>query len=106
MAVEVEEVLMKGPKVLEKLSGEMPYKRLVGDVIYMGYSPEEEENNHLTVLGATDFPVDLEQITVNEEKGTIEFAAYDGNYIIRDLSEEDSEWASEEDIMEARNGNF
>lgn len=106
MGVEVEEVLMEGPAVLEKLSGDMQYKRLVGDVVYMGYSPEEEENNHLTIYGATDFPVDMERISINKEKGTIEFSAYDGTYLVRPLSEEDSEWASEEDIEEARNGNF
>lgn len=97
---------MEGPAVLEKLSGDMQYKRLVGKVTYMEYSPEEEENNHLSILGATDFPIDMEQISMNEEKGTIEFSAYDGNYLVRPLSESDSEWASEEDIEEARNGNF
>ena len=106
MADVIEKVLMEGPTVLEKLSGDMQYKRLSGNVIYMEYSPEEEENNHLTILGATDFPLDMEQISIDEEKGTIEFSAYDGNYLVRPLSEADSEWASEEDIEEARNGNF
>ena len=101
-----EKVVFESPGVLEKLTGEMPYKRLVGDAIYMEYSGDEANDSHLTVIGATDFWVDTEDITVNQDEGTIEFPAYDGTYLIRKITTEDSEWASEEDLMEAQNGNF
>ena len=107
MDEEVKDTLMfEGPAVLEKLSGEMPYKRLVGDVYYISYPPEEELNNHLTVKGGSDYFLDTEQITVDKENETIKFSVYDGDYIIRKIVDEDSEWATEEDLMEAENGNF
>jgi hypothetical protein len=105
MSLQIEKVIIEGPAILEKLSGEMPYKRLVGKVTYFGYLPEEEDNN-LTIIGAHVFPVDIEQISIDEKKGTIEFPAYDGNYLVRPLLEEDTEWIGEENLEEARNGNF
>lgn len=106
----VSTVLMEGPGVLEKTvegdSEEMPYKRLVGKVYYVKYPAEFQQDNHLTIIGATDFWLEMEEISIDKEKGTIEFSAYDGKYLVRPLEDSDSEWASEEDIEEARNGSF
>lgn len=99
-------VLSEGPGVLEKRTGEMPYKRLVGKVIYVEYPPEFEENNNLTIIGAHVFLLDMEQISIDKERNTIEFAAYDGTYLVRPLSDTDVEWAGEENIRDAWNGNF
>jgi hypothetical protein len=107
MSEVTETVLFEGPGVLEKLTGDTPYKRLMGRVIFMEHSPELEQNNHLVIIGATSFPViDLEQISINKERSTIEFAAYDGTYLVRPLSDTDVEWAGEENIRDAWNGNF
>lgn len=100
-------VLFDGLGVLEKLTGETPYKRLVGRVIFVEYEPEMEQNNHLVIVGATVFPViDLEQISIYKERNMLEFAAYDGTYRVRPLLDSDVEWAGEENIRDARNGNF
>jgi len=100
-------VLFDGLGVLEKLTGETPYKRLVGRVIFVEYEPEMEHNNHLVVVGATVFPlIDLEQISIYKERNTLEFAAYDGTYRVRPLCDSDVDWAGEENIRDARNGNF
>jgi hypothetical protein len=102
-----EKVLFEGPGVLEKLTGEMPYKRLIGRVVFIEHSPELEQNNHLVIIGATSFPIiDMEQIAIIKERHTIEFAAYDGTYRVRLLTDTDVEWAGEENIRDARNGNF
>jgi hypothetical protein len=50
MTLQIEKVIIEGPAILEKLSGEMPYKRLVGKVTYFGYLPEEEDNNLINSL--------------------------------------------------------
>ena len=100
-------VLFEGPGVLEKLTGDTPYKRLVGRVIFVEYEPEIEQNNRLVIVGATAFPIiDLEQISIHREQSTLEFAAYDGTYRVRPLFDSDVDWAGEENIRDARNGNF
>lgn len=101
-----ERILSEGPRVLEKCTGEMPYRRLVGEVTYIEYPPGFEENNHLRIVGAHVFLLDLEQISIDKERNTIEFAAYDGTYLVRPLRDTDVEWAGEENIQHAWNGNF
>ena len=107
MAEPTEVVLSEGPGVLEKLTGETPYRRLVGKVFFVEYPFDQAGNNHLTVIGATDFPIsDINRISVNRARRTLEFEAFDGTYLIRPICDADVEWAGEENINDARNGNF
>jgi len=43
-----------------------------------------------------EFPVDLEQTTVDPDTGIISFSAVGGDYTIRKVLEEDSSWISED----------
>ena len=44
---------------------------------------------------ATEFPVDVEETTVDPDTGIITFSVFDGNYTIRKLEENDGTWLSD-----------
>jgi len=93
------EPVFKGIGVLVKEANDPKesYKRsIVGAYRY----PEETgDGDRLVVVypepPANEFPVDIEETTVDPDTGIITFSVFDGNYTIRGLEENDGTWLSE-----------
>ena len=96
MAFESEEVMFEGPRVLEMVSGPSPYKVPVVGALYKKYSGEDELKSCIVTLGTAgyEYPVPFDEISIDEEKGTIEFDALEASYRIRKFEDSDSEWFS------------
>jgi len=89
------EIIFDTPGVLEKLSGENPFKAPIYRAIYEEFGGDGDENQSgIVPIGASGirYPVDKEMITTDPDNGTIEFSSYDGTYAIRKFQESDSEW--------------
>lgn len=89
-----------GPGVIERKSSEKDSEYKYG--ILGAYRQEDISKGPDDLLVVFDsytsreFPVDLEQTTVDPDTGIISFSAVGGDYTIRKVLEEDNSWISED----------
>ena len=89
-----------GPGVIERKSfdSESDYKLgILG--VYRNENISKGPDDLLVVFDnyqGKEFPVDLEQTTVDPDTGIISFSAVGGDYTIRKVVEEDNSWISED----------
>lgn len=89
-----------GPGVIERKSfdSESDYKLgILG--VYRNEDISKGPDDLLVVFDnyqGKEFPVDLEQTTVDPDTGIISFSAVGGDYTIRKVLEEDNSWISED----------
>lgn len=94
MTKESELIIFDSNGVIEKLTGEDPYKKPFYAPVYLqGYVDDERGINetHVIVSGY-QYPIDLTQFEINHDRGTVSFRAFDGTYLIRKFHESDAEW--------------
>lgn len=90
-----EEVIFSKPGVLVKETGENPFERAFLNIVHVQHI-EEYANEDYLVLGGTGlpmvYPTPRDAIKGSEEEGKIEFSSYGNEYVLRNFTEEDSEW--------------
>ncbi|MEY4479363.1 MAG: hypothetical protein RLZZ267_41 [Bacillota bacterium] len=94
MTRESEKIIFGSNGVIEKLSGEDTYKKPFCPPVYLQYYEDNARGISEThiIVGGYQYPVDINQIEINDERGTVSFRAFDGTYLIRTFHESDSEW--------------
>lgn len=92
MSLISEEVIFETPGVIEKQTGENAGSTLpISDAVQFVFGGEDDESDSgILVRGGRGmfYPVKPELVTKTD--GTIEFSAFDGTYLIRKFTEEDS----------------
>lgn len=90
-----EEVLFNKPGVLVKETGDNPFERPFLNIVHVQHIDELSDQDYL-VLGGTGlpmvYPTPRDAIRGSEEEGKIEFSSYGNEYVLRNFTEEDSEW--------------
>jgi len=90
-----EEVLFNKPGVLVKETGDDPFERPFLNIVHVQHIDELSDQDYL-VLGGTGlpmvYPTPRDAIRGSEEEGKIEFSSYGNEYVLRNFTEEDSEW--------------
>lgn len=81
--------LFEGQRILEKTEGSETFKRIVYGALLIS-SPEAEDDSLVLDMGSYgyEYSVDGEDVTISPD-GTIEFEAFDAEYVIRAIGEDD-----------------
>jgi len=93
--VKNEEIVFSKPGVLVKNTGDNPFERAFLSVTHVQHVDELADQDYL-VLGGTGlpmvYPTPRDALRGSEEEGKIEFSSYGNEYVLRNFTEEDSEW--------------
>ena len=93
--VKNEEIVFSKPGVLVKNTGENPFEKAFLSVTHVQHVDELADQDYL-VLGGTGlpmvYPTPRDALQGSEEEGKIEFSSYGNEYVLRNFTEEDSEW--------------
>jgi hypothetical protein len=91
--MESEQILFGSYGVIEKLTGEDTYKKPFCPPVYLQHTEDAHGDRQSNLLvGGYLYPIDLEGLGIDGDRGTIAFRAFDGTYLIRTFQESDSEW--------------
>lgn len=92
------EPVFKGIGVLEKEANDPRESYKIAIVGAYRYPEATGDDDRLIIVyqepPAKEFPVDIEETTIDPDTGIISFSVFDGNYTIRKLQEDDGIWIS------------
>lgn len=94
MAKESEEIIFSSNGVIEKRTGEDTYKKPFCAPVYLQNYEDDEPGSSEThiIVGGYQYPIDPNQLEINNQRGTISFRAFDGTYVLRKFHDSDFEW--------------
>jgi hypothetical protein len=95
MATFTERIIFSKPGALVKDTGDYPFERPFTSIIHVSYDKTSPDRDYLFLTGSgmpISYPTSFDALRGSQVEGKIEFSSYGNEYVLREFTEEDSEW--------------